>query len=86
MNAVIHQELIGSVPSVEEYRNDIRGRIEVWERSREKMLKSGKQFDAMQHGVNAMIIELIAMHFYGLKSTEFGSMQALVKALKEIDT
>jgi len=72
---MIHYELIGTYPEVNHLANTLPAVIGTWENLRTHAAKQ-------QLGGT---IARCALHFYGLSLADFGSMHALISAVKSTD-
>lgn len=84
MPITIRNELIGSIPEVEKYRNTVQVQIAKW-RSAAAIAKAMGEGSSLESMVDGYLIELCAMHFYGLETESFDTIEALINAMKEID-
>lgn len=101
MQFKIHYSIMGSVPQMEPYKDSIEQVIERYiDQKQPDYPDVGQMSDdekaghiskdvfteRFDHMTNALLIELCARHFFGLKAKDFETTEQLIEAMRSIDT
>lgn len=80
----VNYDLIGSMPSMEQYRNSLPQMIAEYEAMKTTNVEGidKAKLEKMAAGV---MIEMCATHFYGIDISDVGSMRELIDIIKSAD-